>query len=140
MMSKPRVPVVSGFLLGMIMFVFASPDTAVQQKAFSPEDLLRVRTIVDTQISPDGSRVLFAVSEADLSENSYQTRIWLISEGGGLPLRLTNGPKTDELPRWSPDGQKVAFISERDGKRQIWLINPRGGEAEKLTDVKTAVI
>lgn len=137
MISGFRVPVL---FAGLIFFAFSSSNAAGQQKAFTAEDLLRVRTIVDTQISPDGSKVLFAVSEADLSENSYQTRIWLISTAGGLPFRLTNGPKTDESPRWSPDGQKIAFISERDGKRQIWLINPGGGEAEKLTDVKTAVI
>jgi dipeptidyl aminopeptidase/acylaminoacyl peptidase len=49
---------------------------------------------------------------------------------------LTNGPKRDNTPRWSPDGKTIAFISKRDGKNQIWLICPSGGEAWKLTDTE----
>ncbi|MCP2521160.1 S9 family peptidase, partial [SCandidatus Aminicenantes bacterium Aminicenantia_JdfR_composite] len=52
---------------------------------------------------------------------------------------MTNSPKRDYYPRWSPDGSKIAFLSDRDGKTQIWIINPFGGEAEKLTNSKTGV-
>ncbi|HDZ27544.1 MAG TPA: S9 family peptidase, partial [Candidatus Aminicenantes bacterium] len=46
-------------------------------------------------------------------------------------------PKADSNPRWSPDGKKIAFISTRKGPPQIWMIDPKGGEAYQLTTIST---
>src|SRR6185295_13043450 len=64
---------------------------------------------------------------------------WLVSTTGGEPLRLTNNKKNDNQPRWSPDGKRIAFLSAREEKPQIFLISPFGGEPEKLTDSKSGV-
>ena len=57
----------------------------------------------------------------------------------GAPRQLTNAKKSSQSPAWSPDGSRLAFISDRTDKRQIYLINPLGGEAEALTSVEDGV-
>jgi len=64
------------------------------------------------------------------------SNIWLVPWDAGMPARqFTYGPRADTHPRWSPDGKYLAFLSARnDGKTQVWLLNRKGGEAQKLTD------
>jgi len=100
---------------------------------------MKLKTVVDVRISPDGSRILYVVTEPNLKESNYNSDIWVVASRGGVPVKLTNGPKRDDTPRWSPNGKRIAFISDRDGKPQIWLINVEGGEASEVTDVKTGV-
>jgi len=68
----------------------------------------------------------------------YKTQIYLARDGKVAPF--TSGPKNDTSPRWSPDGSKVAFLSERnEDKTQIFLISLDGGEARQLTFRKDGV-
>jgi dipeptidyl aminopeptidase/acylaminoacyl peptidase len=103
-------------------------------KGMTPEDLFRIQWISDARISPDGSRVAFTVARLDREADDYRSSVWLVDTAGGEPRRLTQSNARDSAPRWAPDGQKLAFLSDRDGGRpQVWLIDARGGEATKLT-------
>ena len=63
-----------------------------------------------------------------------------MSTDGGEPLRLTSGKKEESHPRFSPDGEWIAFLSDREGKKtQVYLMSRKGGEAAKLTDYKASV-
>src|SRR6266436_6049383 len=64
-----------------------------------------------------------------------------VETGGGEPRQLTAGPRTDSLPRWSPDGHALAFLSDRlkDGQRQVFLLPLDGGEAVSLTDITGSI-
>ncbi|MDP2858321.1 MAG: S9 family peptidase [Bacillota bacterium] len=99
--------------------------TAVDQARFSP--------VGDPQISPDGSMVAYVKEHIDLQKDETRSEIWLVAAQGGCPRRLTGGQKQDNRPRWSPDGKKIAFVSNRDGKAQIYLISPDGGEAAVIS-------
>jgi len=100
--------------------------------------MMGISTLVDTQISPNGAQVLYVRSTPDLATNSYRTEIWTVPANGGAPRQLTVG-KHDDSPRWSSDAQQIGFISDRDGKRQVWVINAEGREAKQLTHSKTGV-
>ena len=104
-----------------------------------PKDIPTILQAQDPQISPDGRWVAFVVSEVDAKENAYQSDIFLVSTGGGEPFRFTRHPKNDRAPQFSPDGTKLAFISEREEKAQIFLADVRGGEPWKLSDLKGGV-
>ncbi len=118
----------------------AAPGRAEEKlRPMTVDDVMKVRYITDVALSPDGERIAYVISEADLKQGRYNTDVWLLPFAGGTPTRLTNSPGQDDSPRWSPDGKTLAFLSDRAGKPQIWLIPVDGGEARQLTDSKTGV-
>lgn len=92
-----------------------------------PEDIYKFTNLGDAQISPDGSRVMFVVSQAEKKTDRDLSNIWVVETPGGKPRRLTSSGK-DRFPRWSPDGKRFAFVSDRTGKAQIWIMEAKGGE------------
>ncbi len=104
----------------------------------TPRDLYDLRFVGDPQPSPDGARVAFVVQTAHEDENDYRSRIWLVeTDGDGEPRPLTAGTKKDSSPRWSPDGTRLVFVSNRaDDAPHLWLLDLRGGEARQLTTGK----
>ena len=103
------------------------------------EDIYQMKWASDPQISPDGQRIAYVVKETDPNDKTkYISRIWMVETAGGKPLQLTNGPRQDSNPRWSPDGSQLAFNSNRGDGNQIWLLSMRGGEALQLTKGKNS--
>lgn len=116
----------------------ASPG-AEQKKILSPESFLELRTVQDPQFSPDGSRVAFVVSEPLKSEKRIR-HIWLYDKKSGAVRQFTYSAKSESWPRWSPDGKKLAFLSNRGGdEQQIYVMSMMGGEAAPMTKGKTSV-
>ncbi len=107
-------------------------------KSLSPEQALKIRRISDLQLSHNGERIALTVSEP--TEGTEQNRdIWVLDLGPKKTWRLTTSNKSDRSPRWSPDNEMLAFISNRTDPAQIHLISMKGGEARPLTKSKTAV-
>jgi dipeptidyl aminopeptidase/acylaminoacyl peptidase len=105
-----------------------------------PDDVYELTGVGDPRISPDGSRVAYAVSTADRESEDYRSAIWVTPLAGSEePTRFTFGEKRDGSPRWSPDGRWLAFVSNRGdekAKGQIYVLPAHGGEARKLTELK----
>jgi dipeptidyl aminopeptidase/acylaminoacyl peptidase len=89
--------------------------------------------------SPDGKRIAYVLTKADLEKSAYDSNLWIIDADGKNDRQLTFARGADFRPRWSSDGKRIAFVSDRDGKNAIWLLDPNGGEARKLVDPPTAV-
>lgn len=128
----------SAFLF-ILLPILCGAALAQQKRAMTFDDVLAVKSVSDAQISPDGKWVAYVLTSVDMKENANDADVWLVSTSGGDPIRLTTNKKSDNQPRWSPDGKRIAFVSARDEKPQIFLISPFGGEAEKLTDSKSGV-
>ena len=126
-------------LLIVMLPILCVAALAQQKRPMTFEDVLALKSVSDAQISPDGKWVAYVVTSVDMKENAYDADVWLVSTSGGDPVRLTTNKKNDNQPRWSPDSKRIAFISARDEKPQIFLISPFGGEAEKLTDSKSGI-
>jgi dipeptidyl aminopeptidase/acylaminoacyl peptidase len=115
---------------------------AVQAQPHVPtlDDLLTIKSVGGTQISPDGKWVACTVGYGDFKQDAFVTQVWLAQTDTGKSFQLTRGDKSATTPRWSPDGQRLAFLSNRiEDKNQIFLINPLGGEAQQLTKSETAI-
>jgi dipeptidyl aminopeptidase/acylaminoacyl peptidase len=112
-----------------------------QTEQWTPELMMKVRTVGDVQPSPDGKRVVFTVRRAVMTgdKSEYLTHIHLANIDGSDEFQLTQGEKSATNPQWSPDGEWIAFTSARSGKPNLFVIRVRGGEAEQLTTVETAV-
>ncbi len=108
-----------------------------KKRPITVEDLYQINYVEDPQISPDGRWIAFIRITPDKMENGYKRNIWLADTDGGEPFQLTRGDKGSS-PRWSPDGETLAFVSGRSDKPQIYLlpINAPGGEARSLTKME----
>src|SRR5690348_16274817 len=126
--------------LGLILLA-PSVSTAQTKRPMRAEDIYRFRTVNDPQISPDGAWVAYSVSAIDSAKNKSATDIWMTSWDGTQTIRLTSTPESESSPRWSPDGRWLAFSSGRqEGKGgQVWLLDRRGGEAQRITTIKGGV-
>ena len=105
----------------------------------SIDDLINMKRAGGPAISPDGAQVAYTVREANWDENAYETEIWIADSQTGRSRQITNAKKSSLQPAWSPDGRWLGFISDRDGKRQVYRIAVAGGEAEKLTSAEDGV-
>ena len=110
----------------------------------SPEDVYALSGAADPRISPDGTRVAYVVWWIDGDSSEYRSAIWIAPiDGSSDPVKFTSGEKRDGSPRWSPDGRRLAFVSNRgkDDKTpaNLWVIAAEGGEARRLTDGKESV-
>ncbi len=110
--------------------------TAPAKRRLIADDLYSLKFVNDPQISPCGGKIAYV--QTHIEDKKYRSNIWMVPARGGTPVKFTNGPKSDKSPRWSPDGTKLAFISDRDGSNQIWVIDSGGGEAHKITSLKSA--
>jgi dipeptidyl aminopeptidase/acylaminoacyl peptidase len=124
--------------LTLILFclLFAIPSRA-DKRAFTIEDLYRVRALANLHVSPDGSTVVFTVATNDLPRAKHVEHIWLMNANGTNARQFTRGDAGETSPVFSPDGSRIAFVSGRDGSSNIYIISSSGGEATQLTHVST---
>lgn len=116
----------------------AKPATDTKN-LLKPEDFLTLRSLQDPQLSPDGSKVAFVASNPQTGEKRVR-HIWLLDVATGTARQLTYSEKSENYPRWSPDGKRLAFLSNRGGEyEQIYLLRIEGGEASPLTKEKASV-
>src|SRR5262245_13238953 len=119
----------------------AEAEAAPKKRPFAPSDVNKIAEVADPQISADGNWVAYTVSKHDMDDDEVDDDVWLTSWDGAVSLRMTTSKKGESSPRLSPDGKKLAFLSDRDSDEdeeldQIYLMNRAGGEAEAITEVE----
>jgi dipeptidyl aminopeptidase/acylaminoacyl peptidase len=119
------------FTLVSVLSVIAQTPTIDQS--------LSMKSVANPRISPDGRLVAYQVQETNWTDNAWETEIWIANVATGERYQLTNAKKSSSAPQWSPDGKRLAFVSDRSDKRQLYVISPTGGEALQITNVETAV-
>jgi dipeptidyl aminopeptidase/acylaminoacyl peptidase len=129
-------------LLSASVVVILLASVAAAQTTWDPELQIKVKGVGSPRVSPDAKRIVYTVSEAvtTADKSEFVTQIWMANLDTKQNFQLTFGDKSSGNPKWSPDGNWIAFTSNRkDSKNNLYLLSINGGEAEPLTDVKTGV-
>ena len=108
---------------------------------------LEWKSAFNPKISPDGKRAAYEVQKANWEENAFERNLWIVDVATGESHALTSAKKSSTNAAWSPDGKWIAFLSDRpgqikdtpEGKKQLYVISPDGGEAQQLTKVENDV-
>ncbi len=125
-------------LTGLVLpALLLAPPSPGQPQPFTVYGLLELHRISDPQISPDGRWVAFTVQTVDLKNNTKPRQIFIVPVTGGAPRRLTWAGDANFRPRWSPDSRHIAFISNRSGSNQVWLMDADGANPRQVTDLAT---
>src|ERR1700737_3448928 len=103
----------ASLLLNILLLLAVSTTLAKNSVPHVPtiDDLLTVKSVAGAVISPDGKWVAYTVSNCDFKQDAFITQIWLAQTSTGHSFQLTRGEKSAGNPRWSPDGQWLAFTS-----------------------------
>jgi len=126
-------------LLVLVLILSSRAWLFAADKPWTMDAIMALKNISDPQISPDGSKVAYVVRSANFQRKAYDSQIWVVSISGGTPQPLKSSHVSDSRPRWSKKGNRLAFVSRRDGRSQIYLLATPDGETKKLTASATGV-
>jgi len=115
------------------------------RRAFTVDDEMAMRSLVDVAIAPDGSTVAYVVSTPVLARNEHEGALYVVSAAGGAPARLAerlhifNTPTPRPQLRWSPDSKFVALLAATANGPQVFAVPLEGGEPRQLTHAPEGV-
>ncbi|OAT83110.1 peptidase [Bacillus sp. MKU004] len=105
----------------------------MNSNAINIKDLYQIKALSDPRLSPDGKAVVFVQTVMDEEKDDYLSCLFCLEPGTGKTAQWTFGKEKVSSPRWSPDGGRIAFISNRTGNPELYVMNRNGGEAEQVT-------
>ena len=119
------------------------PQPPPPARTIQLDDFLKIASVSDPQISPDGKSIAFIVSRPNLEQDRSDRELLVIDIPSGVPRALTHDRRGVGSPRWSPEGDRLAFeamdSTAKDPKLQLYVLPMTGGEARKLTDAPNGV-
>lgn len=129
-------------LLLILTVILLSTDLFAQKK-FELSDVAKLTSIFNPQMSPDGKSIVVVVSRPDYIQNRNNAELILIDIATGKQRVLTQERTAVSNPRWSPNGEQLAFISKvgigKEATTQLFLLPIIGGEAKQLTKTTKGV-
>ncbi len=121
---------------GLLFTWVTAASAAEKPDRLEPLDVFNLQYAADPQISPDGSRIVYVRQFSDIMTDKHYSNLWIIGFDGAGHQALTTGNFSDTSPRWSPDGTRIAYISDRDGKPQIYVRWMDSGQTARLTNLE----
>ncbi|MFJ8258203.1 prolyl oligopeptidase family serine peptidase [Peribacillus asahii] len=108
-------------------------------QGMSAEDLFHLQSVTDPQLSPDGHLVMYVQTSIDRETEKYISNLYLYNVLTKETKQWTTGQNRHSIPRWSPDGKYISFISNQSGSNQLYVMSSTGGEAKQITNLKSEV-
>ena len=133
------------YAIAAALSLIASAAMFAQQRPFTLDDAMKLRSIVDVKIAPDGERVAYVVSTPNLAKNEHEGALYLIATSGGESrrlgeaVRIFNTPRPAPQLRWTSDGTLLGLIGFSGDKPQVFAVPLGGGAPRALTDSSEGV-
>jgi len=121
---------------------FAFAQSTPQKRPMTFEDMMQMKRLGETAVSPDGKWLAYSVTTVNLDQNTKTPELWMQAIGGGEPQKLAVGQPGDAGPQFAPEGKRMLFLSGREGGTQVWLADfdaatGATSNAMKLTAIST---
>lgn len=121
--------------LAALLVATFTMDAFAQKTPFDIQALMKVTRLSEPALSPDGKTVAFTARSVNVEANTQPRDVYAVSMDGGTPRQLTRQGTMNERPRWSPDGKKIAFVSNASDSSQVWTMNADGSEPKQITSL-----
>lgn len=106
----------------------------MSKRVLESKDLYELKSVANPQLSPDGKKVLFVETSIDGEKHGYISNLFIKNIENNSPItQWTFGKHRNHSAKWSPNGESIAFLSNRTGSQQIFVMSEKGGEARQLT-------
>ncbi|MDR3746832.1 MAG: S9 family peptidase [Acidobacteriota bacterium] len=134
------------FALSLLIALLMTPACFAQgaqgKRPMTFEDMMKMKRLGETAVSPDGKWLAYSVTTVDLAANTKTAELWLQAIAGGDPMKLAVAQPGDSGPQFSADGKRLLFLSGREGGQQVWTAdfdtaNGAASNAKKLTTIST---
>jgi len=132
MMSSSRIVLAA---CTAILFTLSAAPSAADGR-FSALDIFELEYASDPQISPDGRRVVYVRKSNDIMTDSTRSNLWIVDSDGGNHRPLLSGRDNYTSPRWSPDGSRLAYLSDREGSQQLYVRWMDTGQTALVTNLQ----
>lgn len=123
----------------LIIFFIAVNVYSQSSNLFEPIDVFDLEYVSNTEISPNGNKILYQRNFNDIMTDESFSNIWVINFDGSENRPITTGNFKDNSPKWSNKGDKFVFKSNREGKQQIYLFNIANNSIQKLTNFQYSI-
>src|SRR5690242_13162049 len=123
--------------LAAILILGSAPPLRAQDAShkLTAMDEFQIQTPTDPQISPDSKKIVYVRRFADAATDKRYSNLWIINTDGSDHRPLTTGNHGDSSPRWSPDGTRIAYLSDTDGKQQLYIRWMDTGQTARITNL-----
>jgi Tol biopolymer transport system component len=128
--------------LASVAVPLASAQTAQPKRPMTFEDMMQMKRLGETAVSPDGKWLAYSVTSVNLDQNTKTAELWLQAIAGGEPQKLAGTQAGDSGVQFASDGKRILFLSSREGSQQVWLADfdaatGATSNAKKLTAIST---
>ena len=123
----------------LITFLITVNVYSQSSNVFKPIDVFDLEYVSNTEISPNGNKILYQRNFNDIMTDESFSNIWVINFDGSENRPITTGNFKDNSPKWSNKGDKFVFKSNREGKQQIYLFNIANNSIQKLTNFQYSI-
>ncbi len=133
MRHRPLALLVAGLLVSAGAVASAQKAKLLDQSTF-----FQMESVSSPIISPDGGTIVFSRGYVDIMRDQSRSNLWVINVAGDRLRQLTDGAWSDSAAVWSPDGKKLAFVSDRSGTTQLHVMWADTREQLQLTRLERA--
>ena len=133
----------SFLILGLSLLTVTPESSSAEQRRMEVSDWVKLVSLADPQISPDGKSIVVVVHRANLAEDRTEAQLVLVDVATGSQKILASEQRGPTLPRWSPHGERLGFLalsgSEKELHAQVFVLSLAAGKAVRVTDAVAGV-